>query len=245
MVSEGKYQRVCNLLLSNAARPDNFWPWLQVLKGQRADVRSANKFFVACTVDWQQNAQNAWSNVKRWAEVTMGDPPDLLHRIAQFYADDWQAKKVEFGLHWLAAGHRRVREIASRVVVRYAGDSRRIWEAQAPAEILRRLEELGVGPQISRMIVGALIDTGQIDLSGKPDIKADTHTRRVLGRVFRGREVDEATATTLARSVSPDNPWAIDLPLYRLGQSHCRPTAPKCPECYLRPECAYAARSYR
>lgn len=74
MGDDDRYNRVRDLLLAHADRPPNFWPWLQELNGAPADVKSANKFFVACTVDYQQNAKKAWANVRHWAEQTMGDP---------------------------------------------------------------------------------------------------------------------------------------------------------------------------
>lgn len=237
-----KFVRVRELLLAHSARPDNFWPWLQELNGRPADMKSANKFLVASTIDYQQDSEKAWANVRRWAEETMGDPPDLLSRISSYTADEWQAKRTEYGLHRYGAGHRRVRDISVRVVIQFAGDARRIWAGQAPMVVLGRLEGLGIGPQISRMLVGALIDTGQIS-GATADVKADIHVRRVIGRVFRGHEVDEDTATRLTRLVSPENPWELDLPLYQLGQGHCRPTAPRCAECYLRPECLFARKA--
>lgn len=138
MGDDDRYNRVRDLLLAHADRPPGFWPWLQELNGAPADVKSANKFFVACTVDYQQNAKKAWANVRHWAEQTMGDPPDLLHRIAAVTAHEWQTKKSDYALHWIAAGHRRVRDIAVRVVIAYGGDARRIWKGQTGQPFLQR-----------------------------------------------------------------------------------------------------------
>ena len=67
---------------------------------------------------------------------------------------------------------------------RYGGDARRIWDGQPISEILQRLEDATFGPNLSHMVVGALIDTKQIE--GRGNLKADINVTRVLGRVFTG-----------------------------------------------------------
>jgi endonuclease III len=94
------------------------------------------------------------------------------------------------------------------------------------------------------MAVGALMDTGH--LHGRGDVKVDIHVRRVLGRIVRGKEFAAEEASNvleLTRSMHPENPWLLDRPLYRLGQSACVAGTPKCSSCFLRPACAYAAGS--
>ena len=102
----------------------------------------------------------------------------------------WDSDAVwrRYGLHRFPAGHKP--RPANR-----QGDHRalstptpaRSGRIKPPDEILNRLEWMRVGPQISRMIVGALYDTKQISEAG--DLKADIHVRRVLGRVFAGDRV--------------------------------------------------------
>ena len=104
---------------------------------------------------------------------------------------------------------------------------------------------LGLGPRLSRMTVGGLIDTGQI--SGQADLKADTHTRRVLGRVFEGEKASEQTAFRYADAMIPGNSWRLDFSLYTLGKDVCKSREPKCGSCYLKDECRYtnASRTFR
>lgn len=131
----------------------------------------------------------------------------------------------------------RVLRIASDITSRYGGDARRIWRGQPTDEVRRRLEEIGAGPQITNMIVMALLDCGQI--SGKGGLKSDSNVRKVLGRVFKGKlaSVDEAVA--LADKMVPGNSRIIDHSIYTLGRYVCTGRNPKCGECPLSEACLY------
>lgn len=70
-------------------------------------------------------------------------------------------------------------------------------------------------------------------------IIVDQNLRRVLGRAIYGEEISGADAIKtiqLARQLNAD-PWQLDLPLWNVGKSYCRPTNPNCPNCYLRDHC--------
>ena len=54
------------------------------------------------------------------------------------------------------AAHRRVWTIGRRIRDEYAGDARLIWRNRTAAEAADVMEELGVGPNISRMAAGVL-----------------------------------------------------------------------------------------
>lgn len=155
------------------------------------------------------------------------------------------SKRTEYSLHRFPKGHERVWTIGKRIIQQYKGDARKIWEGQSIDATLYRLNDLGVGEQISRMVVGALIDTGQVQ--GKGDVKADIHVRRVLGRVFQGHEFsarDSGKVIDLTREMYPENPWLLDRPLYLLGKQICRPE-PQCGSCYLNRECVYYSNRSR
>ena len=113
----------------------------------------------------------------------MNDPDDLRREIVERWTEDqWSSRSTwkECALHRrFPAGHNRVRAVGLDILRQYDGDSRSIWQGQHPEEVLCRLDRLGkngVGPQLSRMIVGALIDAGQIIGSGQ--FKADTHVSK-------------------------------------------------------------------
>jgi endonuclease III len=234
-----QFKRVAEQLLRiRSERGDTlFWPWLDSFKGRPADKKAANKFLLGAILDWQIPANRAWDNAERFAEGIFGDPDDLWQAIVAVPQSEWDSMWKAYALHRFRVGHTRVWKIAQRIVVHYRGDARLIWEGQNIAAVLDRLSNLEVGEQISRMVAGALLDTGQIE--GIGDVKADRHVCRVLGRVLRGFSVSPAEATALARQIFPENPWVLDRPLFLIGKEICVATHPLCHHCGLRPDCVY------
>lgn len=235
-------QRVSELLLNNRGEVDsNFWGWLK--PNQRVSLKDANKFMLASILDYQMHSRIAWQNAQRLAEDILKNPDKLWHEITSITLEEWKAKRVEYSLHRFPKGHERVWTIGERIVEKYKGDARKIWNNQSTDKVMRRFDKLGVGEQLSRMIVGALIDTGHI--SGRADVKADTHVRRVLGRVLQGHEFplqDADKVVVLTREMHPDNPWLLDRPLYLLGKQMCQARVLNCEDCFLRTECVYNKR---
>jgi len=220
---------------------EQMWVWLR--PGQAVSRKNANKFLLACILDYQMKAEAAWNNARRLAEEILGDPADLWGTIAQYTLMGWNRKRSTFALHRFPKGHERVYTIGVRIAHEYYGDARKIWEDKSLHGTLWRLNDLGVGPQLSNMVVGALVDCGH--LTGKADVKADAHVCRVLGRLHRGRPYgpdETAQVIALARLMHPESPWSLDRPLYQLGKSVCRATAPKCGECFMEPACQYGSK---
>ena len=190
---------------------------------------------LGCILNFQMLADTVWKNARRFAEVDLEDPSDLWNTIVAIEGWNTQRIRRRYRLHRYRQGHARVQRIGRDIVTEHSGDAREIWENQAPTEIQRRLEAMRVGEQISRMIVGALYDTRQI--SGAGDLKADIHVRKVLGRVFYGKDIPADKALRIANEMIPGQSWMIDAPLYLLGQSICKRTDPDCTRCYLLDEC--------
>lgn len=143
--------------------------------------------------------------------------------------------------HRFRWGYSRLWGIANTICARYDGDARYIWSGRSPYDALVHLWAIGAGEQISRMIVGALRESHQIQ-GDAGDVKADVHVRRVLGRAVYGHEVELADAPkiiNLTRELHSTDPWQLDWPLWTLGRNICHAGRPKCMECYLRPHCAY------
>jgi len=231
-----KHKRVATLFLDSRKNEDeDFWDWIR--KGEIPDKKSANKFFLASILDYQIHAEVAWGNARRLAEEILGDPNDLWECITSNSKSQWISKKKEYSLHRFPKAHERVWRIGNEIVTRYEGDARNIWTSQKISAVLDRLNEMSVGNQISRMIVGALYDTGQI--SGPGDVKADIHITRVLGRVLVGEILSPDKATEITREMNHENPWLLDRPLYLIGKSYCKKSNPKCSECYLKTECSF------
>ena len=194
-------------------------------------------------LDYQMNVSTVWENARRFAEDELGDPEDLWQDIVgRWTEEEWNANTTwrRYRLHRFPAGHQRVRAIGADIQDKFHGDARKIWHGQEPAEVLCRLAELGrrgVGEQLSRMIVGALIDTGLIE--GEGDFKPDTHVRTVLGRLFDGTKATVERALELGEELAPGNSWELDGPLYAHGQRICTARSPRCHACALREDCAY------
>ena len=235
MLNDEQHARIVEMELDKLGKDKGHWPWLSTLNGRRSDKKSANKFMLGAILDYQVRADQAWDNAKRLAEKEFGDPIDLWDRIIAIPRLTWKDRFKRYRLHRFPAGHERVWRIGRDIVQHYGGDARRIWYDEPASVVLDRLIWMGVGPQISRMIVGALNDTGQIEDLG--DLKADLHVRRVLGRVFTGSKVSAQEAHRLARMIVGGPTWILDSRLYFLGKDYCS-TKPNCEHCDLKSVCA-------
>lgn len=222
-------------LLLNPRRKEE-WPWLTDIPG-RPGLKRANKFFAAAIVDYQMNADFVWDRIEQRIEIEMRDPQNLWRKITSIPRARWSGAWKTRPWHKFPAGHFRVWRIGRDIMEHYDGDVRRIWRNQTPSEVYRRLMKMRVGPQISRMIIGALLDAREI--RGKSDVKADIHVKRVLGRLTKGRDLTVSEATEITRQMNPRNPWRLDAPLYFLGKSTCIKTRPSCGECRMRPACRF------
>jgi endonuclease III len=70
------------------------------------------------------------------------------------------------------------------------------------------------------------------------DVSADVHLRRVftrLGLISEGASVEEVIYR--ARALHPEFPGLMDLPAWEIGRKWCRPSNPRCGECYMLEAC--------
>jgi len=160
-----KYYRVGALLHNNtpAANEAGYWPFLEEAEGEPVDIRNGNKFFLGAIIDYRQNADRAWEAARQYAEDQLGDPDDLWRQIAAIPAERWNsdAYRQRCGLHRFKQAHKRVHDIAGRIVERYDGDVRNLWLNQNFSEVIKRLNQISAGKELSKMIAGALSDTGK------------------------------------------------------------------------------------
>ena len=219
------------------------WGWVEHANHtpvRRLTKRAANKFMLACILDYQMNADQAWENARRLAEDVFGDPVDLWDRIGRVSEAQWLRRRQSYRwLHRFPAAHYRVWRIGRLLQDQYGGDAREIWRGQSAEEAHRRLLDLGVGTQLSRMTVGALLDSRHV--VGAIDVKADSNVCRVLGRLVAGRTFRPKEATDTARRMSPRNPWRLDAPLFFLGRDACT-ASPRCTDCSVKDLCTFATR---
>ena len=228
------------LTVTSQSHPTN---WLLSSTQGRLSKRNANKFLLGSILDYQIPGDLAWENTRRLAEEIFDDPVDLWEQITSIPRSNWKNKWRKYNLHRFPAAHDRVWRIGKEIVLHYNGDAREIWKNQTSDIALQRLRDLRVGKQLSRMIVGSLIDAGHVHGTG--DIKVDRHIRRSLGRLLIGRgfserEADEVTKVT--RRMYPSNPWVLDWPLYLLATEICIIHKPKCAKCEFRKYCRYFRR---
>ena len=194
-------------------------------------------------VDFRKNSDRVWRDTRIFAECMLCDPENLWDAITDTPEIEWKTRrhKLRCSLHYYQQRHDKVWDMAKRITEQYGGDARNIWEGDSTEETLTKLLRLGLGPWVSRMTVGGLIDTGQI--SGRMDLKADTHVRRVIGRIFEAEKVSEERAFSYANSMVPGNSWRLDHSLFMLGQNTCTNRNPNCGSCYLGIECRYSQRA--
>lgn len=239
---DAKSQAIAELLLKNNIHED--WGEIAHLNGKECSMQVANRFLLCCLLDWQWDSKVAWARGAQLAAALekLNSPKGIWASICGFSKEEWKSKYEYFGKpHRYHKGFTRLWGIAVDLCARYDGDARIIWQGRPASDALLHLLALGAGEQISRMIVGALRDSKQIE-GDWGDVKADVHLRRVLGRVMQGEEIkanDAAIVFQLTRNLCPD-PWRLDLPLWSVGKTFCDPTNPKCAKCYLQPHCTYA-----
>ncbi|NMB80864.1 MAG: hypothetical protein GYA14_03510 [Ignavibacteria bacterium] len=233
-----KYREVEKILLQDREGLD--LRWYRLRKGKSTSKKDANKFILGAIIDYQIPAQQAWDNSERLADEILGDPDNIWEEINKYSHKRWMGKFKQFRLHRFPKAHERIWKIGKRILEKYNGDTRNIWKDHTINNTLSNLLNLGMGKQISSMVIGALIDSHI--LNGKGDVKADLHVRRVLGRVFRAaeylaREVDQVISLT--HSIHKNNPWLLDRGLFLVGKNFCFSKRPLCTECKFKKVCKF------
>jgi len=238
----GKRLRTVRAAILKAPRYSPYqWGWIGDEGLKYLTKKRANKFLFACILDYQMDADYLWARCKEFLEVELNDPDCLWDVVAEVPLSRWLKRTRDFGLHrFKDAAHRRVWIIGKRIRDEYAGDVKLIWRNRTAAEAAERMDELGVGPNLSRMAAGGLADTGWI--KGRSDVKADVHVCRTFGRILVGGPLEPDAAVSLAREVYPRNPWRLDGPLFVIGKERCFATEPNCSGCPLRKNCSYALK---
>jgi endonuclease III len=155
---------------------------------------------------------------------------------------------------------RTVKEIAQLVVREGRGDARNLWAGRRALEVHRLLMRVhGVGEGIASMVLALLDRIFHVPLDGfdrkAMDVKADVHVVRVLIRlgVLESQTVNPRQpqasegqskakslkhAVALTRLMHPEYPALLDAPLWVIGRTWCRASAPRCGECQMTAVCA-------
>lgn len=208
--------------------------------------RYPHAYVIACLMDRQIKAERAWEIPHRLAERLGTFEFRELRRLRR--ATLARAMREPTNLHRFAEIMGGVVHDAIRLMdSRYDGDASAIWSGRPSSAdlVLRFLEFPGAGAKIATMATNLLVRYWSIPLADhfSIDISVDVHVRRVLTRlrlVEPGASVEQVVYT--ARAMSPTFPGLIDAPLFLLGREICRPTRPRCNDCYLHRWCPSRGR---
>ena len=124
----------------------------------------------------------------------------------------------------------------------YGGLASNIWNNKpSSAEVIYRfLQFRGIGQKIGTMAANILARNFKVEFSDyySIDISVDVHIKRVFYRL--GLIPDQASNEQIifrARALSPQFPGLLDLPVWEIGRTWCKPSEPNCSECYMRQVC--------
>ncbi len=130
----------------------------------------------------------------------------------------------------------------NKIVKEYNSDAENIWRNDLNAEkVIANLEEFK-GISHKKAALGALLLVRDFGVNLKNlyciDIAFDVHIRRIFLRMGLTNNDDIKDVTSTARKICNEFPGSLTLPFWVTGREYCRPTNPKCDECYLSQFCA-------
>jgi len=244
--------------LARSSDPNHQWlRWSA--KRKRFSLEQANVFFLNQMLDQlgtAGHAQDAAEHLVRsyfrgrkgfWNEI-LKTHPNTVARICKTgfagksYAAYFAVNKFP---RWL-------RSAAKRMVEKYSGDPRKIWNV-SPRNVHRIYERLlefdGIGENIASMgqflLVRGYKVAGGKENQSKMSIKLDVLVRRVLARLGIAedeKQEDEklSTAKTAVAELDLRSPADFDAALWTVGREYCANTEPDCENCPLNTACASA-----
>src|SRR5690349_14900616 len=94
-----KERTVARLLLKNKVSDRSGWYWISDKGLVRLSKKRANKYLLACILDYQMRVPVPWDNAKRFAEDDLGDPSSLWDEITSVPLSVWKRKFHFYRLH--------------------------------------------------------------------------------------------------------------------------------------------------
>jgi len=197
-------------------------------------------FVLACIMDRQIPAERAWKIPYILSKEIGGFEFEKLSSLTLEEIEKvFQEKKL----------HRFNQEMSKnfylaiqKIKEEYGGDASNIWKDNpGSATIVRRfLEFRGSGIKIATMATNILAREFKIPMKDYTciDISPDVQVKRVFERI--GLISSSASNDELiycARELNPEYPGIFDISAWKIGRNWCRPTNPKCDECYLNKFC--------
>lgn len=131
---------------------------------------------------------------------------------------------------------------ASRTLARvYGGSAENIWnDNPTMLDLISRFQQFeGIGQKKASMAANLLrTEVGiSMRLTASSQVSYDVHVSRVFLRTGLTEEDSERAVQSAARSLSPEDPGALDLPAWWIGREWCRPASPNCAKCPINGVC--------
>lgn len=202
--------------------------------------------------DWNAFLIGLISDQSVKAEIAWRLPYYLSQRLGHFdfcrIVKEETVETLESIIKEKPALHRYPRKMAeyiffavNKIVEEYNSDVENIWKNDLNAEhVVEKLEEFK-GISHKKAALGALLlvrDFGVIlENLYCIDIAYDVHIRRIFLRMGLTDNDNIKDVTSSARQVCNEFPGSLTLPFWVAGREYCRPTNPKCEECYLSQFC--------
>lgn len=203
---------------------------------------SPHAFVIACIMDRQVKAEIAWG-IPQKIKTKLGrfDFP-FLANLTELAFEELMTKPYPL--------HRFPKDMAKNIFQavrlienKYSGIASNIWNGNpSSAEVVYRFFEFkGVGQKIGTMATNILARDFKIRFSDyySIDISVDVHVRRVFSRLgFIPKSASDEMIIYKARALSPAFPGLLDLPIWEIGRTWCKPTDPICESCYMSSYCS-------
>ena len=188
-------------------------------------------FVLACIMDRQISAENAWQ-IPFW----------IKERIHGFKINDLltlSKDEIKTIFKNFPKQHRFPETMATcfymavqTIQNKYNGDARTIWNDNPSSGLLvsRFLNFEGVGVKIASMATNILVRQFGVVLKDRHciDISPDTHAVRVFKRLHLIEGDSREETIYMAREINPVYPGILDYPCWHVGKHHCHARNPIC-----------------
>lgn len=204
-------------------------------------VDSSYAFVMAVCLDRQTPAEVIWT-IPYDIKNDLGHiDPFRIHQMSIYDLENLFSR-IRRKPRFVNDAPRTVKELTEIVVFECNGEASKIWEGKKASEVKRTFNSIyGVGVGIANMSVLLIEKAYNLrfdDLDHRNmDIKADTHTMRVLYRLGAASIQSEKKAIEAARKLNPDYPGEVDGPLWIIGRRWCHTYDPNCGECPMNNVC--------
>lgn len=197
-------------------------------------------FVLACLMDRQITAENAWLipalirdevkgfDIETLHAIPLADLKEIFRKVSKHRFKDKMAEIFHFGV--------------DKIFSQYHRDATKIWNDNPLSGILicRFLQFRGAGIKIATMATNILFRQFLVPLADRRciDISPDIQVMRVLFRLgLISSESARDEAVYMARVLNSEYPGVIDFTCWNTGRKFCHPKEPNCVECNLKLFC--------